>query len=188
MKLSSFSSLSRSVAVRLALAAALIGLLAGCGYSLVGKGSNLPEDIQAVFVQPLENSTKRAQVEQILTEAVTNELVTRRRFEILSSATGADAVLRGKVVEFKVRPVSFDSDGLANSFEILITADMTFERPARGSDTEPEVIWANSRYLFRQDYPLEEDGADYFDRENLAIEETAEEFAQTLVTDIFEGF
>lgn len=188
MNSSSFPIPSRRTALRLVLAALLVGLLAGCGYSLVGKGSNLPEDIKAVFVQPLENSTKRAQVEQILTEAVTNELVTRRRFEILNSETGADAVLRGKVVDFAVRPVSFDSDGLANNFEILITADMTFERPPRGGETEPEVIWANSRYLFRQDYPLDEDGADYFDRENLAIEETSVEFAQTLVTDILEGF
>lgn len=183
--------LRRSVvqtAVQLALLVAAACLLGGCGYSLVGKGSNLPADIQAVFVQPLENETKRSQVEQILTEAMINELVTRRRFEILNSPEGADAILRGTVTDFTVRPVSFDSDGLANSFEVLITADMKFERPPEGGDTEPETIWSNSRYLFRQDYPLEEDSVDYFDRENLAIEETAEEFAQTLVTDILEGF
>lgn len=177
-----------STMIRLLLVGALACLLAGCGYSLVGKGSNLPEDIQAVYFQPLENQTQRSQVEQILSQAVINELVTRRRFEILNSADGADAILSGTVTDFTVRPVSFDSDGLANNFEILITADMKFERPPQGGDTEPETIWANSRYLFRQDYPLEEDAADYFDRENLAIEETAEEFAQTLVTDILEGF
>ncbi|MDA8016853.1 MAG: LPS assembly lipoprotein LptE [Thermoanaerobaculia bacterium] len=175
--------------LRRALIGALACLLAGCGYSLVGRGSsNLPEDVQAVFVEPLENETQRSQVEQILTQAMIDELVTRRRFEILNSADGADAILSGKVTDFTVRPVSFDSDGLANNFEILITADMKFERPPRGGDTEPETIWANSRYLFRQDYPLEEDSVEYFDRENLAIEETAEDFAQTLVTDIFEGF
>ena len=177
-----------SVALRLIFVALLACLLAGCGYSLVGKGSNLPEDIQAVFFKPLENQTKRSQVEQILTEAVVNELVTRRRFELLGSEAGADAILRGRVTDFTVRPISFDGDGLANGFEILITADMSFERPPQGGDTEPEVIWANSRYLFRQDYPLEDGSANYFDRENLAIEETAEDFAQTLVTDILEGF
>lgn len=176
-------------AIRLALVGVLACLLAGCGYSLVGKGSsNLPEDVKAVFVQPLENKTTRSQVDRILTEAVTNELVTRRRFEILSSAEGADAILKGSVTDVTVRPVSFDNQGLANTFEILITADMKFERPPRGGDTEPESIWANSRYLFRQDYPLEDSAIDLIDRENLAIEETAEEFAQTLVTDIFEGF
>lgn len=183
-----FARLPISLVVALLGSLLVGGLLTGCGYSLVGKGSNLPEDIRQVFVQPLDNDTSRSQVEQILTQAIISELVTRRRFELVNNVEDADAVLRGKVTDFTVRPVSFDAQGLGNSYEILITTDMSFERPARGGDTEPESIWENSRYLFRQDYPLEEGDAAYFDRENLAIEETADDFAKTLVTDILEGF
>lgn len=182
------SRVGRSAVRRLLAACLLLGTLAGCGYSLVGRGSNLPEDIRQVYVQPMENRTNRSQVEQILTQSILSELVTRRRFEIVNSADDADAILRGAVVGFNVRPVTFDSTGLGNSYEIEITADMRFERPLQGGETEPETIWKNSRYVFRQDYPLEEGDPDYFDRENVAIEETAEEFAKTLVTDILEGF
>lgn len=163
-------------------------ILAGCGYSLVGRASNLPPDIEKIHIQSLRNQTNRLQVEQILTQEIIEEMVTRRRYEVVNQESRADAVLRGTVTGFEVRPVGFDSDGLANNFQIVITADMRFERPPQGGDTEPEVIWKNSRYVFRDDYPLEEGQVDYFDRENLAIEDTAEEFAETLVTDILEGF
>ncbi len=182
---------NRRIYVSLARNLLLVGLaallLAGCGYTLVGRASNIPEDIQNVYVEPLENATPRPQVEQILTQAISDELLTRRRFSVVNSAAEANALLRGTVLTFNVRPVTFDDDGLANNFEISITADMKFQRPPAGTEEEGEIIWSNSRYLFRQDYPLEE-GSDYFDRENLAIEETAVRFAETMVTDLLEGF
>ncbi|MEM8934638.1 MAG: LptE family protein, partial [Acidobacteriota bacterium] len=107
-------------------------LLSGCGYTLVGQASNLPEDVKTVYVEPLENKTSRQQVEQILTQAILDELVTRRRFDVVNDAASADAILRGAVSAFGVRPLTFDDDGLADSFEITIDADMRFERPPRG--------------------------------------------------------
>lgn len=168
------------------LVAGVMLLTAGCGYNLVGRASNIPEDIRKIFVEPLANSTSRAQVEQILTRAISDELLTRRRYEIVNSAAEADAILRGNVLSFLVRPVTFDTDGLATSFEVVISADMKFQRAAAGE--EGDVIWSNSRYQFRQDYPLEEEQTAYFDRENIAIESTSEQFAKTLVTDLLEGF
>ena len=166
------------------------GLLAGCGYTLVGQASNIPEDVRRVYIEPLTNETQRAQVDQILTQAISDEMVTRRRnFTVSSTRSDADAILRGKVVSFDVRALTFDEDGLANNFEITITADMRFERPPNAGEDEGEVIWSSSRYFFREDYPLEEDdGAAYFDRENLAIEETSVRFAESMVTDLLEGF
>ncbi len=163
-------------------------LLAGCGYTLVGQASNIPSDVRRVYVEPLINGTQRAQVEQILTQALSDEMVTRRRNFTVSSTRGdADAILRGTVVSFDVRALTFDTDGLANNFEITITADMRFERPPKAGEDEGEVIWSSSRYFFREDYPLD-DGAAYFDRENLAIEETSVRFAESMVTDLLEGF
>lgn len=168
--------------------AVLAVLATGCGYSLAGKATNIPEDIQEIYVEPLENQTARSQVEQFLTEAIIDEMVTRS-FEVVGSLEGADAVLRGKVLEFSVTPVSFDpADGLADNFQIQITADMVFQRPRTPTGEEGEVVWKNSRYVFRQDYPLEDEGANYFDRETLAIEETSIRFAETMVTDLLEGF
>ncbi len=166
------------------------GMSAGCGYTLVGQASNIPTDVRRVYIEPLDNATQRAQVEQILTQAISDEMVTRRRnFTVSSNVRDADAILRGTVTGFDVRAVTFDENGLANNFEITITADMRFERPPRAGEDEGETLWNSSRYFFREDYPLEEDdGAAYFDRENLAIEETSVRFAESMVTDLLEGF
>ncbi len=164
-------------------------LASGCGYSLVGQASTIPSDVRTVYIEPLANATQRAQVDQILTQAISDEMITRRRnFTVASERAGVDAILRGTVVSFDVRALTFDEDGLANNFEITITADMSFERPPAPGEDEGEKIWSSSRYFFREDYPLEDEGVDYFDRENLAIEETAVSFAESMVTDLLEGF
>ena len=173
---------------RVVLGLGLALALTGCGYHLAGRASNLPEDIKSIYVQTLVNETPRSQVEQILTQALSDELLTRRRFEVVNSATEADAILSGKVKSFAVRPLTFDADGLADNFEITITADMKFARPLRAGESEEQIVWSNARYVFREDYPLEDASATYFDRENLAIEETSVQFAETMVTDLLEGF
>ncbi len=63
-----FIGLKKLVLISLLLA------LAGCGYALVGKGSNIPDDVKSVYLQPLQNKTQRQQVEQELTQAIAMEL------------------------------------------------------------------------------------------------------------------
>lgn len=165
-------------------AALLILLLAGCGYALVGRGSNVPDDVRLVFLEPLENLTPRAEVEQFLGQAIADELVTRQRFSLATERAAADALLRGAVVAFNVTPVTFDSDGRAQEYEIAITARVSFVR----NNEESDVLWSNDRYLFKEVYEIEDSEANFFDRENLAIEESSERFAETMVTDLLEGF
>ena len=175
----------RPAATALALGGLLsfAALAAGCGYALVGRASNVPDDVTRVYVQPLENRTPRSQADQFLTRAIADELVTRQRFQVLSSPEGADAMLSGAVTAFGVTPVAFDEEGRATEYEISITAAMAFERmPAE------EVLWANDRYVFRQSYPVDVSVIDYFDQEDLALEEAAQRFAESMVADLLEGF
>jgi outer membrane lipopolysaccharide assembly protein LptE/RlpB len=167
-------------------AAALVACilsLAGCGYGLVGRGNNLPPDIRSVYIKPLENRTPRTQAEQFLTRAIADEMVTRQRFSVVSSATGADAELSGAVVAFGATPVTFDNSGRATEYEISITASMLFKRVGK-----EQVLWKNDRYNFRESYPVEVSNTAYFDQENLALEKAAKRFAETMVSDLLEGF
>lgn len=165
------------------LATVSLCLLVGCGYALVGRGSNIPVDVRRVYLEPLENRTTRSQVEQFLSQAIADELVTRQRFSLTAGAAEADAVLAGSVVAFTVTPITFDADGRASEYEISITAQMSFERT--GSE---EVLWSNDRYVFRETYQIDPSEAGFFDRENVAIEGSAERFAETVITDLLEGF
>lgn len=171
-------------AIRVGAVIAAAGSMLGCGYALVGRASTLPADIRAVYVAPLENQTTRAQLEQFLTSAITDELVTRRRFTIVRTAAEAHAELVGAVTSFRVTPVTFDDDGRAQEYEISIVAAMRFQR----TGDEGAVVWENDRYLFRETYEIDESAEDFFDRENTAIAEASLRFAETMVTDLLEGF
>ena len=168
-------------------AGALLGasflLLSGCGYALVGRGSNLPADIKTVYLRPLENRTPRSQVEQALTRAIADEMVKRQRFSMVGSPDGADAELSGAVVFYGATPVTFDPSGRATEYEISLTAQIAFKRT--GQD---QAIWSNDRYTFRETYPLEASNVNYVDLEDNAIEKAAERFAETMVSDLLEGF
>ncbi|HJX29835.1 MAG TPA: LPS assembly lipoprotein LptE [Thermoanaerobaculia bacterium] len=211
--------------------AALLGasclILSGCGYALVGRGSNLPEDIREVYIRPLENRTPRSQVEQELTRAIAEELVQRQRFAVVGNAEEADAELSGAVVFYGATPITFDAEGRATEYEIAITAQIVFKRtgpgapgtgtapspaavvapadpaapatpgattpPAGAAGTpgapavDPSIIWSNDRYTFRETYEIAAD-ANYVDLEDEAIQEAAERFAETMVSDLLEGF
>jgi outer membrane lipopolysaccharide assembly protein LptE/RlpB len=173
----------RRAATVLVLAAALASV-AGCGYALVGRASNVPTDVRQVYVEPLVNRTPRSQADQFLTRAIADELVTRQRFAVLSAAEGADAVISGAVTAFAVTPVAFDQQGRATEYEIVISAAMEFSRPGE----DGEVLWANDRYVFRQSYPITVDETEYVDLGDQALQEAAERFAETMVSDLLEGF
>lgn len=170
--------------LRSAAAVPLVLISLGCGYALVGQGSNIPADVKIVFLKPLDNQTRRAQVDQILGQAIADEIVLRGRFDLASSADNAQAVLEGTITNFIVTPVRFDSAGLAEEYEVMITASMEFGR----TDSE-EILWSNPNYVFRDNYELEQDElTSFFDREILAIDAVAILFARTLLTDLMEGF
>lgn len=164
----------------------LVGAVAaasGCGYALVGRASNLPPEVQRVYLKPFENQTSRVTVDQILTQAVADELVTRQRFSIVASVDEADAEIVGVVTAFDVDPVTFDEDRRGTEFQITITASVRLHQFDPDRD-----LWGNDRYRFRDSYQLEASELGFFDRETPAIEATAEKFAETMVTDLLEGF
>lgn len=160
-------------------------MLVGCGYGLIGRTSNLPEDIDSIFVQTLENRTTRQQINLFLTQAIVDEFVTRRRFAVVSSAASADAVLSGVLTAYIVRPVEFGPDGRATRYEFTIRTDMELKR--QGSE---EVLWGQDQYVYRGDFELklDEGQGTVIDNEDPTIQLVSREFAQTLVIDMLEGF
>lgn len=171
--------------IRVSLAAVLGISLVGCGYALVGRGSSLPEDIRSIYIAPLENRTTRAQVEQILGVAIADEMVLRQRFDVASSEEGADAVLEGSILNVRLIPVTFNEQGFAEEYEIAIRAFMLLRR----TDEDETILWANPEYDFREDYELDLAGdVGVFEREISAVEDIADVFARSLVTDLMEGF
>jgi outer membrane lipopolysaccharide assembly protein LptE/RlpB len=177
---------ARSVPRALALAVLTLAvtLVTGCGYSLVGRGANLPTDVRSVYIKPFANLTNKVQVEQFVAQAVADELVTRQRFSIVASPESANAQISGTVVAAGLTPVTFDQSGRATEFEVSIVAKVEFRR----LDSEGTVIWSSDRYTFRESYPADVSSLNFFDLESVALEEAAKSFAETMVSDLLEGF
>jgi outer membrane lipopolysaccharide assembly protein LptE/RlpB len=165
-------------------AAALAALtaLAGCGYALVGRGNTLPPDITKVYIKPIQNMTGHQRVDQAVTLAIGDEMVKRHRFTLTATREAADAELSGAVVGFGATPVTFDTSGRATAYELSLTASIAFKRV-----DDDHVLWQNKNYNFRQNFPLAVSSA-YVDLENSAIDMAAKAFAQTMVSDLLEGF
>lgn len=170
---------------RLPLLLALIASLAtvSCGYTLVGRGTFIPDYIHSVAIPTFENRTSRFEVEVRITDAVSREFISRGDYRVVSEESVADAVLRGEILSFVARPVGLRQSQEAQTFQVEIRAAVTFT-----DLVENEVLFTNNSFLYRDEFEFPEDPNALFDVEIGAVDEIAREFARSVVTSILEGF
>jgi len=161
----------------------------GCGYSLSGRGSFLPDYIRVVGIPPLVNNSTFFQVEQILTEKIRTEFIGRGRYTVVPGAEGADAVVSGAVTSINVQPVGFTEQQLASRYLFTLTMRVEF------TDVRTtKVLWANQSLTFREEYELTTrsntalEGATFLSQERNSFDRIADDVARTVVTAIVEAF
>jgi hypothetical protein len=173
-----------------ALCVVLAGLaLPGCGYSLAGRGSFLPDYIRVVGIPALVNNSTFFQVEQILTEKIRTEFIGRGRYNVVPGSEGADAVVTGAVTSITVQPVGFTEQQLASRYVFTLTMRVEFT-DARTT----KVLWSNQALTFREEYELATrsnialEGATFLSQERNSFDRIADDVARTVVTAIVEAF
>jgi len=173
----------RGRAIPAALMILAVAGLTGCGYTLVGKTSTLPASVRVIHFQTLANMTTRVGVEQRLSGEVARELASRGRFSVQAQAAGADSELTGAVTGFELFAVAFDDAGRAREYQVRITARVSLK-----TLPDEKVIWENPSFTFQENYAFSTSAASYVDRENEAVDRLAERFAESLVSNLLEGF
>jgi outer membrane lipopolysaccharide assembly protein LptE/RlpB len=160
-------------------------LLAGCGYTLVGRSNNLlPPTVHTLQVPSFVNKTTRVELEQRVTQAVADEFVSRGRLRLVRSEKDADVILRGSIDSFGIFPIAFNQQGRATQYQISITANIELV----DHRNEDKVLWKNDQYRFTENYQVNVESTDAFDQETRSIQDIAVQFAQSLVTNLLEGF
>ena len=160
-------------------------LLTGCGYGLVGNANNLlPPTVHTISVPAFVNKTTRVELEQRVTQAVADEFVSRGRLRLVSVPKDADVILRGSIDSFGILPIAFNQQGRATQYQISITANIEL----LDHRAEDKVLWKNDQYRFTENYQVDLQTADAFDQESRAILEIAGRFAESLVSNLLEGF
>lgn len=155
-----------------------------CGYRIAGQGTRLPTEIRVVAIPAFENKTPWMRLEQRLTSAVMEEFIHRTRYRVVGDREGADAVLIGTVKSATSAPVIFDpATGRASA----VAVEVTVEVELLDLHTH-KVLYANSNYLFREQYEISSDLDSFFEERDPALQRLARDFAAGLVSAVLENF
>jgi Lipopolysaccharide-assembly len=175
--------------MRAALILALALASSGCGYALAGRGSFLPDYIRIVGIPPIENRSTFLQVEQVLTEKIRTEFIGRGKYNVVSQASGSDAVLTGEITSVSAQPIGFNENQLASRYLFVMTMKVQLT-DARTS----MVLWSNDALTFREESELATRGATvleggaFVDQERSSFDRIASDVARSVVTAILEAF
>ena len=123
--------------------------LGGCGYSLAGRGSFLPDYIQSLGIPMFGNRTPYSPLEQIFTEKVRVEFQGRGRYQVVPSDTGVDGIVRGEIVNIGAAPAGFNPNQQASRYRFTVVVSVSF------ADTrQQKVLWENPALSFSDEYEL----------------------------------
>ena len=179
------------MAIGRTVAAAVLALLplGGCGYTLVGSGSFLPDYIETVGIPLFENGTPVFEVEQIVTQQVRQEFIGRGSYRVVPEVEDVDAVLMGSIDRIEIEPASFREDQQASRYVFTVTAGISFT-----DLSTDEVLWENPSLRFSDEYEVASGGGNvgdvssFFGQRSNAVERIAQDFAETVVSSILEAF
>jgi len=173
---------------RVALVLLCMLTLSGCGYSLAGRGSFLPDYIKTIGIPTFVNHTTVFNIETQLTQKVRSEFIGRGRYRIVPDAAGVDAVLNGDITSVAIVPISFSAGQLASRYAIVMSARVELR------DTkENKVLWENPSLIFRQEFDAQTgqatlDPAAFFGQDANAMDRITTDFSRTIVSAILEAF
>lgn len=162
--------------------------LSGCGYSLAGRGSFLPDYIRSIGVPLFVNNTAVFEVEQRLTEQVRSELIGRGRYTVVPERTGVDGLLLGEIQSITLTPASFDQQQQATRYALTLVVKVEF----RDVKTD-KVLWSNPAWRFSEQFDVTTattglDANAFLGQDQNALQRLSAEFARALVSAILEAF
>jgi outer membrane lipopolysaccharide assembly protein LptE/RlpB len=157
---------------------------AGCGYHTAGHTTTIPTNVQTIAIPAFVNQTQTYKIEQTLTSAVVQEMVTRTHYHVVNSASdSADATVNGTVLSTYTAPLTYDSTtGRAASVLVTVSMKVTL------TNKQGKVLYENPAYVFREQYQVSRELNSFFEEDSPALQRLSREFARTLVSNILEGY
>jgi hypothetical protein len=168
-------------------------LLAACGYALLGHGVTVDPSIKRIGVPTFKDHTGKAGLEQKISQKVIEELLQRGKWQVVSDATGVDALVEGELLSYNVAPIGFSeseptetgetAQTQASRYVVVLTARLRYSKTG-----ETEALWENDSFSVRDEYDVGDDPSAFFDREEQAIDRVATSFARSMVSAMLEAF
>jgi len=162
---------------------------AGCGYTLAGRGSFLPDYIRIIGIPAFGNTTPYQTVEQIFTDKVRVEFQSRGQYTAVPTETGADGIVRGTITGISAVPVAFTDSQLARRYRFTVVVGVSFE-----DVRQKKKLWENPALNFSDEYELASatsaglDASAFLGQERAAVDRMSTDFARSVVSAILEAF
>ncbi len=112
----------------------VFALFYGCGYHIAGRGGRI-EGVESLAVPVFRNLTQKPDIESIMTTAVVDEFI---NIVDITTEGNADAVLRGVIKSYRLRPVSYSERDVVNEYRLTVV--FAFELIGTG---DGRVLWKN---------------------------------------------
>jgi outer membrane lipopolysaccharide assembly protein LptE/RlpB len=163
---------------------AMLLVTVGCGYHAAGHGNTIPEDVRTIAIPAFVNDSSTYKIEQRLTIAVVREMTTRTHYHVINeTSSDADATLKGTVLSVATTPLTYDSQS-GRVASVLVVVNVAVKM----TDRQGKVLYQNPSYLFRDQYQVPSELTSFFEEDSPAFQRLSRDFAQTLVSNLLEGF
>ena len=149
-------------------------VLPGCGYRLANKSPNGGQG-QTIAVPAFINKTTTYRIEQLLAEAVRQELTRRTRYKVVADDTG-DVVVSGEVLAYVAVPVIFNPAGRATAYSLNVDLKVKIADTTTG-----KVLFQNDRFTFRDVFELSQNSGQFVPEDSAALDRLSRRFASSLV-------
>ena len=156
-------------------------LAAGCGYHVAGKGGEkefIP-GVGTVSIPMFENITGNADVESVVTSAIVDEFINAVKVD-----GNADAVLKGVIKSYELRPVSFSKSDVVSEYRLSVVMSIKFVKTSDNT-----VIWHDENISDYEDFTVNtSDISATKDAELTALRKIAKDTARLLRERVSAGF
>jgi lipopolysaccharide assembly LptE-like protein len=124
--------------------AAVVLVLAGCGYHLPGVGPNVPPQARTVSVTPFRNHTRENGLEVHLKRALEDEIRRHGQLRVVTSEEG-DLILSGDIRRFATIPVAFSATDEAVQYRGVIVVGMRLVERSTGRVVHDTKLFQESQ-------------------------------------------
>ncbi len=159
--------------------------LSSCGYHVAGKANLVPKTIHTVAIPAFANATVRYKLGDLLPEALSRELISRTRYQIINDPTQADAVLRGSVLSYIAYPTLIDqATGRTSGLGVNVRLEVSLVERSTG-----KAIYSRPNFEVHERYELSAtNNIQYFDESGAALQRLSRDVARDLVSSILDNF
>jgi outer membrane lipopolysaccharide assembly protein LptE/RlpB len=157
-------------------------MMAGCGYHVAGSANVLPAEVHTIAVTPWHNVSTQYKLSDYVAEAVSRELITRTKYQVIADPAKADAVLSGSIANVISGATVSDPIKGATAAQLIVHIQVKL------TGKDGKVIFERPDIEFRERYEISVDPKQYFDESQVAAQRLSKDVGHTIVSAIIEAF